>query len=125
MSANLNDAAMGGNYEEVLMRLNLGEDPNQKMFPRYSTPLHDATTCGRVDIAKLLIERGADVNALDYKGMTPLRLARRYGQDDIEAFLESKGGKDLVQKPERKPSVGVDPPWIRKTSRREEVAFGN
>ena len=48
---------MAGNVEEVLMRLNLGEDVNQKLFPRYTTALHDATTCGRVGIVKILIER--------------------------------------------------------------------
>ena len=57
MSASLNEACMAGNVEEVLMRLNLGEDVNQKLFPRYTTALHDATTCGRVGIVKILIER--------------------------------------------------------------------
>ena len=57
MSKNLNEAAMAGNLEEVLLRLNLGEDVNQMLFPRYSTPLHDATTCGRIQVAKVLIER--------------------------------------------------------------------
>ena len=59
MSLDLNDAAMSGNVEEVIIRLNMGEDPNQKFYPRYiidiarrpnsltlvgrfSTPLHDA-----------------------------------------------------------------------------------
>ena len=28
---------------------------------RYSTPLHDAVACGRQEIAKILIERGANV----------------------------------------------------------------
>lgn len=57
MSASLNEAAMAGNLEEVTMRLNLGEDVNQKLYPRFSTPLHDATICGRIDVVKLLIER--------------------------------------------------------------------
>ena len=35
MSLDLNDAAMSGNAEEVLIRLNMGEDPNQKFYPRY------------------------------------------------------------------------------------------
>ncbi len=44
----------------------------------------------------VFFSRGADVNAKDYKGMTPLRLARRYGQDDIEEMLIAKGGRDEV-----------------------------
>ena len=35
MSLNLSDAAMAGNVEEVLIRLNMGEDVNQKYYPRY------------------------------------------------------------------------------------------
>ena len=35
MSLDLNDAAMSGNAEEVLIRLNMGEDPNQKFYPRF------------------------------------------------------------------------------------------
>merc|ERR1711992_211424 len=59
MSLNLNDAAMAGNVEEVLIRLNLGEDVNQKCYPRYSTPLHDAVCCGRQEIVKMLLDKGA------------------------------------------------------------------
>ena len=57
MSASLNEAAMAGKLEEVAMRLNLGEDINQKLWARFSAPLHDATICGRTEVAKLLIER--------------------------------------------------------------------
>ncbi|XP_023323276.1 26S proteasome non-ATPase regulatory subunit 10 [Eurytemora carolleeae] len=95
MSLNLNDAAMAGNLEEVLIRLNLGEDVNQKYYPRYSTPLHDAVCCGREEVCKLLIERGANVNELDYKNMTPLKLAKRYGQDAIEVMLTAAGAKEF------------------------------
>ena len=57
MSASLNEAAMAGKLEEVAMRLNLGEDIDQKLWPRFAAPLHDATICGRTEVAKLLIER--------------------------------------------------------------------
>ena len=45
---------------------------------RYSTPLHDAVCCGRQEIVKILLERGANVNEIDYKNFTPLKLAIRY-----------------------------------------------
>merc|ERR1739842_104489 len=98
MSVNLNDAAMAGNVEEVLIRLNMGEDVNQKCYPRYSTPLHDAVACGR--------------------------LAIRYGQDEIEEMLKAKGAKEKVDIPMKKTSVvgEVDPPWVRRVSRREQAA---
>ena len=44
---------------------------------RFSTPLHDAVCCGRQEVVRVLLERGAEVNELDYKNYTPLRLARR------------------------------------------------
>jgi ankyrin repeat protein len=104
---------------------------------RYSTPLHDAVCCGRQEIVQILVERGANVNELDYKNMTPLKLAVRwghmhmhscnmqvifvrYGQDDIEELLRSKGAKETVEIPKKVSVVGeVDPPWVRKSSRRE------
>merc|ERR1711887_282520 len=122
MSVNLNDAAMAGNVEEVLIRLNMGEDVNQKCYPRYSTPLHDAVCCGRSEIVSILVERGAQVNELDYKNMTPLKLAIRYGQEDIESLLRSKGAKETVEIPKKLSVAGeVDPPWVRKSSRREQA----
>lgn len=39
------------------------------------TPLHDAAVNGHVKIAKLLVERGADINAKNSKGKTPLDVA--------------------------------------------------
>merc|ERR1712037_83984 len=122
MSLNLNDAAMAGNVEEVLIRLNLGEDVNQKCYPRYSTPLHDAVCCGRQEIVKILLERGADVNEIDYKNMTPLKLAIRYGQDDIEKMLLDRGAVEVVEVPKKVSIVDVEPPWVRRVSRREPTA---
>merc|ERR1712154_80364 len=122
MSLNLNDAAMAGNFEEVLIRLNMGEDPNQKCYPRYSTPLHDAVCCGRQEIVQILVERGAEVNELDYKNMTPLKLAIRYGQEDIEKMLLEMGAVETVEVPKKVSIVDVDPPWVRRVSRREPAA---
>merc|ERR1712154_55811 len=123
MSLNLNDAAMAGNLEEVLIRLNMGEDVNQKCYPRYSTPLHDAVCCGRQEVVEILVTRGANVNELDYKNMTPLKLAVRYGQEDIEQLLRSRGARETVEPP-KKVSITdeVCPPWVRKSSRREQMA---
>ena len=62
----------------------------------------------------------------DYRGLTPLKLSKRYGQDEIMDILVEKGAKMEVEAaPKSKCSVGVDPPWKRKTSRRDEVTFGN
>merc|ERR1712154_625264 len=104
MSLNLNDAAMAGNVEEVLIRLNLGEDVNQKCYPRYSTPLHDAVCCGRQEVVKILLDRGANVN------------------EDIEKMLLEMGAVETVEVPKKVSIVDVDPPWVRRVSRREPAA---
>ena len=70
--------------------------------------------------------RGADVNVTDYRGLTPLKLSKRYGQDEISEILMEKGAKlEVEAAPKTKCAFGVDPPWKRKTSRRDEVTFGN
>jgi ankyrin repeat protein len=43
--------------------------------PRGKTPLHRAAEFLKLDVAKMLIERGADVNARDDHGITPLHKA--------------------------------------------------
>jgi len=125
MSLDLNDAAMSGNAEEVLIRLNMGEDPNQKFYPRFRSAngfSKSLVCCGRQEVVRILLERGANVNELDYKNSTPLRLAIRYGQDEIETLLRAKGAKESVENPQRILADGETvPQWVRKSSRREQT----
>ena len=51
------------------------------------TALHGAVDEGRRDIAELLIAKGADVNAKDNKGRTSLHLAAWYQPDMVELLL--------------------------------------
>jgi len=51
------------------------------------TALHNAAFWGRDEIALLLIEAGADVNALDEHHTTPLDEARRLGNKNVEDLL--------------------------------------
>ncbi len=46
-----------------------------------------------VEIVKLLIEAGADVNLADNDGVTPLRHARSRGYAPMVALLEKAGAK--------------------------------
>ena len=55
------------------------------------TPLHLAAQKGYVDIARALIDKGADVNAKNNYGGTPLRLAAWMGKADIAKVLIDKG----------------------------------
>jgi len=46
---------------------------------------------------KLMTSECFQVDELDYKNTTPLKLAIRYGQEEIEAMLRSKGAKETVE----------------------------
>ena len=52
-----------------------------------ATPLHLASEIGRIDTARMLIERGADLAAQNKDGETPLHLAVRKGEVDVARML--------------------------------------
>ena len=51
------------------------------------TPLHAAAVNNHVDAAKVLIDRGAQVDARNKDGVTPLAVAKRQGHGAMEALL--------------------------------------
>lgn len=58
------------------------------------TPLHGAASSLEPEIVQYLLEQGAQVNARDDQGVTPLRLAREMNLKKNVALLESFGGTD-------------------------------
>ena len=54
------------------------------------TPLHLTED---VEVMKFLISKGADINARNGNGYTPLRYAEFSGDSDIIQFLVSKGAE--------------------------------
>ena len=57
------------------------------------TPLHHAAEYNILEIAELLIENGADVNAKDEDGDTPLHVAARNDNVELAELLKKHGGK--------------------------------
>ena len=55
-------------------------------------PLHYAAEQGNADVVQLLIEAGANVNALDASGITPFRLAKNHNHEDVVRLLGGKSG---------------------------------
>lgn len=57
------------------------------------TALHSAVNKGRKEVAGLLVARGADVNAVDEREYTPLKLAALGGQQEIAELLVAHGAQ--------------------------------
>jgi serine/threonine-protein phosphatase 6 regulatory ankyrin repeat subunit B len=55
------------------------------------TPLHDASQRGHLDLARFLVEHGANITAQDQSGSTPLHQASQYGHLDVARFLAERG----------------------------------
>jgi ankyrin repeat protein len=62
------------------------------------TPLHWSAGCNPdVEVAKCLVEHGADIRAEDDRGLTPLDLSLRYAKSDavglyfLDLMMGSKG----------------------------------
>jgi ankyrin repeat protein len=80
--APIHRAVDGGDVEKLKQVLAAGANVNERVIsnePQNSdwgcTPLHLAARDGRVDMVQLLIERGADMNARNDRGATPLHYA--------------------------------------------------
>lgn len=58
------------------------------------TPLHRTIKAGKNNLSKLLVSKGANINAKNASGVTPLDIARASGNRQMSVFLRSRGGKD-------------------------------
>ncbi|CAJ1964765.1 unnamed protein product [Cylindrotheca closterium] len=88
----LTEWIMMGDLSEVTKLLDDGVDPDQlEDEETYMSPLIFACEYQHVDIAKLLVHHGADVNARDCRGWTPLHYACYRSNLPIAETLLDKG----------------------------------
>jgi hypothetical protein len=106
-------AAMGNHTDTVRWLVEHGSDLNwgQPSDDRvFCYPLALAVQQGNLELVKLLVERGAYLNVLDRRAMTPLSWAIAFRRDEIEAYLRSRGAKqwqELPPPPPIEPSKAV------------------
>ncbi len=68
-----------------------GVSVNARQAGSGSTPLNTATLFGHADIAKLLLEKGADVSIASQDGNTALHFASFFAHGDLVELLLAKG----------------------------------
>ncbi|CAG5098084.1 Oidioi.mRNA.OKI2018_I69.XSR.g15365.t1.cds [Oikopleura dioica] len=85
------DAAKSGSVARI-QKLLTAENVNcRDTHGRNSTPLHLAAGYNNIEVAEILIEYGADVNAEDRGGLIPLHNAASYGHVEIAQVLLKHG----------------------------------
>ena len=96
----LHKAAREGDADRVRELLDAGADVNVRNADKQRlqyTPLHWAAYYGHLEIAEILISRGADLDAEDPDYSTPLYLAAEEGHPKVVEFLISKGAEVNVK----------------------------
>jgi len=85
----------GGGGVIFLIRSDMKRNKTRMRSPKETDvgwrPLYRAVLSGNTQMAELLIDKGADVNAKDYNGWTSLHWAARLGSKDIVEFLIVRG----------------------------------
>ncbi|XP_008274695.1 protein phosphatase 1 regulatory subunit 12A isoform X4 [Stegastes partitus] len=90
--------------ERVMLRdarqwLNSGQIQDVRHAKSGGTALHVAAAKGYVEVLKLLIQAGYDVNIKDYDGWTPLHAAAHWGKEEAcRILVENLCDMDLINK---------------------------
>eukprot|EP01114_Cavostelium_apophysatum_P019573 TRINITY_DN6345_c0_g1_i2.p1 TRINITY_DN6345_c0_g1~~TRINITY_DN6345_c0_g1_i2.p1 ORF type:complete len:781 (+),score=118.55 TRINITY_DN6345_c0_g1_i2:53-2344(+) len=99
--AQLISAASRGDLAIVKKLVESGVSPNSADYDQRSA-LHVAVADRRLDVVQYLLSKGADPNAVDRFGGTPLDEARRVGvrlgTDDIQQVIEQAANKNIHHK---------------------------
>lgn len=88
------DLAASEGYSEIVRQLIPVMYPNQSQL---NDALIEASTFGWIGLVEQLIASGADMEAKDYRGRTPLLLAVWQGHYNVSVFLLDHGANGLVE----------------------------
>jgi len=88
-------AGYGKDYLTVKAMLSHGVSVGAIDHPNWRTALHAAAIAGDLRIVRFLVSNGAEVNALDRAGDSPVELALSRGNQECASFLQEHGGKRI------------------------------
>ena len=122
-------AVKHGHLDAVQLLLDLGADVDERTLlqeleeptPSSGTPLWYAALAGRHDIARLLLDRGADPNANVYASGWPLRNAYQRNDEALKRLLLERGARPQPYMVAEAHDV-AEARRILETDAREEVA---
>ena len=86
-------AAAGGHCALVADTLRQSPDEVRSVDAMLFTPLHNAAVGGHVDVVRLLVDAGAEVDAADDRSRTPLIRAAEYGHAAVVELLVGRGAQ--------------------------------
>ncbi len=96
---NIHTAVLTGNLEVVKQHIKAGTNINEIEPMGGSTPLLSAATFGKTDIAKALIDAGADFAISNNDGSTPLHSAAFFCRVEIvQMLIDANADKTLRNK---------------------------
>jgi ankyrin repeat protein len=84
----LGDAVLAAQMESVERLLLRGADPNRRA--NGNTALHWAASKGDIEIARILLDHGANPTVRNREGQTPLELAHKQGETRFVFFLQEQ-----------------------------------
>ena len=91
-------AVLSGNLEAVRQHIEAGTDINKKDAMSGATPLISAASFGKTDIAKALIDAGADLTPKNNDGSTALHVAAFFCRVEIvQMLIDATGRQDHVE----------------------------
>ena len=92
----INAAVMANNLEAIKDHIEAGTDINLKDPLTGSTPLISAVTFEKTEIAKTLIDGGADLTVKNNDGATPLHAAAFFGRVElVQMLIDANADKTL------------------------------
>ena len=91
IAAQVTTAVNGKNIQGVTALLAMGRDPNAQTEQGGWTPLWVAACRRLLEISRLLLQAGADVNIVNRKGVSPLKEAAQIGAAELVRLLLEHG----------------------------------